>query len=181
MNFTGQILKMTTQNAKPIQYFLNLNQDLININQLLGKKAAVSPATLAGLLDKVKSYALLAQYHPEVTEGIEYVRVNRVMIYPGFRVHLEEVWRFEREDTLVFRLALENTTGEPIQYKPQDLAVRVGNRIYCQAIADASGVMPPNAVVPAYFAITGNPAGGRNNLSADNRWNVLLPRIKEGS
>ncbi len=38
MNFTGQILKMTTQNAKPIQYFLNLNQDLININQLLGKK-----------------------------------------------------------------------------------------------------------------------------------------------
>lgn len=38
MNFTGQILKMTTQNAKPIQYFLNLNQDLINVNQLLGKK-----------------------------------------------------------------------------------------------------------------------------------------------
>lgn len=37
MKFTGQVLKMTTQNAKPIQYFLNLNNDLINVNQLIGK------------------------------------------------------------------------------------------------------------------------------------------------
>ena len=37
MQFSGQILKMTTQNAKPIQYFLNLSNDLINMNQLIGK------------------------------------------------------------------------------------------------------------------------------------------------
>lgn len=37
MKFSGQILKMTTQNGKPIQYFLNLNHDLINMNQLIGK------------------------------------------------------------------------------------------------------------------------------------------------
>lgn len=38
MQFSGQILKMTTQNAKPIQYFLNLSHDLINVNQLIGRK-----------------------------------------------------------------------------------------------------------------------------------------------
>ncbi|MBU8883681.1 DUF2797 domain-containing protein [Kaistella sp. DKR-2] len=38
MHFSGQILKMTTQNAQPIQYFLNLSNDLINMNQLIGKK-----------------------------------------------------------------------------------------------------------------------------------------------
>lgn len=38
MQFQGQILKMITQNAKPIQYFLNLSSDLINMNQLIGKK-----------------------------------------------------------------------------------------------------------------------------------------------
>lgn len=37
MHFSGQILKMTTQNAQPIQYFLNLSNDLINMNQLIGK------------------------------------------------------------------------------------------------------------------------------------------------
>lgn len=38
MQFTGQILKMISQNGKPIQYYLNLNGDLINMNQLFGKE-----------------------------------------------------------------------------------------------------------------------------------------------
>ena len=38
MQFSGQILKMISQNGKPIQYYLNLNGDLINMNQLLGKE-----------------------------------------------------------------------------------------------------------------------------------------------
>lgn len=41
MIFHGQILKMTTQNGKPIQYYLNLSGDLLNINQLLGKKIKI--------------------------------------------------------------------------------------------------------------------------------------------
>lgn len=41
MNFSGQILKMTTQNGKPIQYFLNLNQDLLHLNELFGKKLSL--------------------------------------------------------------------------------------------------------------------------------------------
>ena len=41
MHFQGQILKMTTQNGKPIQYFLNLSNDLINMNQLIGKKMRI--------------------------------------------------------------------------------------------------------------------------------------------
>jgi hypothetical protein len=41
MKFSGQVLKMMTQNAKPIQYFLNLSSDLINVNQLIGKRIAI--------------------------------------------------------------------------------------------------------------------------------------------
>lgn len=41
MRFSGQILKMTTQNGKPIQYFLNLSHDLISINQLIGKTCSI--------------------------------------------------------------------------------------------------------------------------------------------
>ncbi len=38
MHFKGQILKMISQNAEPIQYYLNLSADLLNMNQLIGKK-----------------------------------------------------------------------------------------------------------------------------------------------
>lgn len=41
MKFEGQLLKMSTQDGKPIQYFLNLSGDLLNINQLLGKEISV--------------------------------------------------------------------------------------------------------------------------------------------
>lgn len=41
MKFSGQVLKMITHNAKPIQYFFNLSEDLINVNQLIGKKIAI--------------------------------------------------------------------------------------------------------------------------------------------
>ncbi|SFI90948.1 Protein of unknown function [Kaistella treverensis] len=41
MQFTGQLLKMTTINGKPIQYFLNLSNDLINMNQVIGKNLKI--------------------------------------------------------------------------------------------------------------------------------------------
>ena len=88
-----------------------------------------------------------------------------------------DVWRFEEEDTLIFRIDLENTSDSTIYYKPQDLAVRLEDRIYTQSLADASGVMPPKSTTPAFFAITGNGSGGRNNLAPDNKWNVLVVRV----
>ena len=36
--------------------------------------------------------------------------------------------------------------------------------------------MPPKSTTPAFFAITGNGQGGRNNLDPDNKWNVLVVR-----
>jgi len=41
MQFSGQILKMISQNGNPIQYFLNLNDDLLNMNQLFDKKFSI--------------------------------------------------------------------------------------------------------------------------------------------
>lgn len=38
MTFTGQITKMCTQDGKPIQYYLNLSQDLIHLNPLLNRE-----------------------------------------------------------------------------------------------------------------------------------------------
>lgn len=41
MKFQGQLLKMCTENGNPIQYFLNLSEDFININQLIGKNLSL--------------------------------------------------------------------------------------------------------------------------------------------
>jgi hypothetical protein len=96
--------------------------------------------------------------------------------YEGFTVRIRDVWRFEQDDTLIFRLELENTTDQAIRYSSQDLAIRLENQIYPQSLADASGIIPPKSLSPAFVAITGNGQGGRNNLAPNNKWNVLVVR-----
>lgn len=41
MKFQGQILKMATHIGDPIQYYLNLSNDLLNLNQLFGKRISI--------------------------------------------------------------------------------------------------------------------------------------------
>ncbi len=143
-----------------------------------GGKIPVVPERLLGLMDKAKAYPLLAEDAPDALAGVLHTVPAITTYYEGFNVRVRDVWRFEQDDTLIFRLELENTSDRAIRYNPQDLAVRLEDRIYTQSLADASGVMPPKSVTPAFVAITGNGQGGRNNLAPGNKWNVLVVRAE---
>lgn len=123
-----------------------------------------------------KAYPLLLKTEPDGLAGVAHSSPAITNYYTDFSVRILDVWRFEEEDTLIFRLELVNETDQAIYYKPQDFAVRLDERIYTESLADASGVMPPKSVTPAFFAITGNGQGGRNHLAPDNKWNVLVVR-----
>ncbi len=164
-----------------------------------GQSVAVSPAVVASLVDTAKGYTVLNKHQPEALAGIGYFRPARIMYYDGFRVLVEEVFRFESEDTIVFNLTLQNNTIQPISYKRNRFAVQVGDRIYNQSLSQASGVIPPAipnergqkklakgeplteadiepGLSKAFIAITGSPDGHRNNLSVKNQWNILVVR-----
>ncbi len=143
-----------------------------------GGRIAVVPERLLFLMDKAKAYPLLANSQPDALAGVLRAAPTITTYYEGFNVRVREVWRFEQDDTLILRLELENTTDRAIRYNPQDLAVRLEDRIYTQSLVDASGVMPPKSLTPAFLAITGNGQGGRNNLAPDNKWNVLVVRAE---
>lgn len=42
MHFEGQLQKMISQNASPIQYYLNLSNDLVSMNSLIGKSVQIT-------------------------------------------------------------------------------------------------------------------------------------------
>ncbi len=149
--------------------------------------AAISPDRIIACMNEAKEYSLLAKYYPDRLANITYVRPARIITYTNFRVLIDEVFRFNDEDTLVFRILLENQTDEEILYKPQSLAVRIEPQsdnyvgappLFDASVVDASGIIPPHSLVPAYFAVTGTPAGGRNNIDpATNKFTVLVPRV----
>lgn len=145
-----------------------------------GKEGRINvvPERILSLMDKAKAYPLLLKAERDALAGVLHASPGITNYYRDFSVRILDVWRFEEEDTLIFRLELVNETDKPIYYKPQDLAVRLDERIYTESLADASGVMPPKSVTPAFFAITGNGQGGRNHLAPDNKWNVLVVRAE---
>jgi hypothetical protein len=137
----------------------------------------VTPARLLALLDKAKAYPLLKAYHADAVEQVEYrnfEREPRIVDGTNYAVKIEEVFRFTPEDTLVFRVGITNKTGQEIHYAPNGFSLRVGECTYPQSISDASGVVPPQTEAPAYFAVTGTPNGGHNDLSIKNDFYVIL-------
>ena len=94
-----------------------------------------------------------------------------------YEIRIKEIFRFNSEDTLVFHVTLRNKSDQEIRYWPESFAVRVGNRVYHQSISDAPGMLPPRAASTVYFAITGTPDGGRNELSLKNDFSILMNRL----
>jgi len=142
---------------------------------------AVTPTKLLALLDKAKSFPLLKKQHPEAVADAE-VRVfgdkPQVTDFNDYEIRIEEAFRFNADDTLVFHIVLRNKSDKEIRYLPESFAVRVGNRLYYQSISDAPGVLPALSAGIVYFAITGTPDGGRNELSLKNEFTVLVTRVQ---
>ncbi|HRE04182.1 MAG TPA: hypothetical protein PKX00_01140, partial [Opitutaceae bacterium] len=67
-----------------------------------------TPVLVRSLLDQAKNHALLAAQYPALTVAVERAEPLSVTRYPQFTVTLEEVFRFDAEDTLVFRARAEN-------------------------------------------------------------------------
>jgi hypothetical protein len=144
----------------------------------------VTPSRLLALLDKAKAYPLLKAYHSETIAQVEYRNFEkepRILDCTNYAVKIDEVFRFNPEDTLIFRVGVTNESDKELRYAPNGFSLRVGERTYPQSISDASGVVPPHAEAPAYFAVTGTPNGGRNDMSIKNDFFVILDAHTIGS
>lgn len=153
-----------------------------NINsQNAFRNSMENPLSLLKMLDKAKTYEFFKERYPSAVQQIETKCPNSSTLYKDFEVVLEEVFKFDLEDTLVFRIKFKNNSAKDIYYQPQQLAARVGDNVYYASIADASGIIPANFESNAYFAITGRPGGGKANLSVHNLFNIIVMRVEDVS
>lgn len=134
----------------------------------------VTPARLMSLIDMTKTYDLLQQKYPHELRDTTRSANHAIFHYDRFRIELLEVVRFNREDTLVFKLLLHNETEEEIEYDRFSFSAQLKGQTYYMSAADASGVMPPKSSSWAFFTITGTPDGQRNNFAPDNQFKIGL-------
>jgi hypothetical protein len=159
---------------------LALNLEDRSAAQTAQPAPVVSPTRLLALLDKAKAFPLLKQQHPDAVAQVEAKTFGdkpQITDFGDYEIRIEEVFRFNPEDTVVFHLTLRNKSDQDIRYRSDSFVVRAGNRLYHQSISDAPGVLPPKAASTVYVAITGTPDGGRNELSLKNEFSVLVTRV----
>ena len=161
------------------------HQPVLSLNLVLPDTPQALPAPrlsstrLLALLDKAKAFPLLKEQHPKAVAGVDvrtWVGMTNATDYGDFKVQMEEVYRFQHEDTLVFKAQIHNHADLPLTYDPAALSVRVGSRVYPHSITDASGSVPPKGVATFYLAITGTPDGARNDLSLKNTFHIQVTR-----
>lgn len=133
-----------------------------------------SPRIGLSLLDRARAYPVLAKSLPKAVEGVTLRAQNRKVELPDVDITVQEVYRFSKEDAVVFLLRLHNRTDRVIELVPSTFAARVAQERFEQSIANGPRTLEPGASADAEFAIVGLPDGTRNDLSADNAFTILV-------
>jgi hypothetical protein len=134
----------------------------------------VSTARLLSLFDKVKAYKILKDQRPELVESLRTTTPYSVTTHNLYDVTLRSVYRDDSLDTLVFEIELKTKSQAALGYDPESFQVRVGDAVFFQSCADATGRIEPRARNVAWFAITGDGFGGRNNLDVFNNFEISM-------
>jgi hypothetical protein len=145
-----------------------------------GHAPEVSPLKLLALLDKAKAFPLLKSQQPESVADVDFTTYDGkplVSDFNDYEIQIEQAFRFNGDDTLVFRVAITNKSDTSLIYQPDSFALRAGNRLYPQSISDADGTVAPKGQSIVYFAVSGTPDGGRNELSLRNAFTILVTRL----
>ncbi|HEY3854554.1 MAG TPA: hypothetical protein VGO67_09190 [Verrucomicrobiae bacterium] len=168
-----------TESGQPV-LSLNLAAMPTPEEEGVGHAPEVSPLKLLALLDKAKAFPLLKAQQPESVANVDFTTYDGkplVSDFNDYEIQIEETFRFNAEDTLVFRLGITNKIDAPLIYQPDSFTLRAGNRLYPQSISDADGTVPPKGRSIVYLGVSGTPDGGRNELSLRNAFTILLTRL----
>lgn len=140
-----------------------------------------SPRIGLSLLDRARAFPVLSRTLPRAVEGVTLRAQNRKVALPDLEITVQEVYRFPREDAVVFLLGLKNTTDGVLDLAPSTFAARVAQERFEQSIANGPRTLGPGESADAEFAVVGLPDGTRNDLSADNAFTILINTARRES
>jgi hypothetical protein len=98
---------------------------------------------LYDILQDAKTYFVIKDQQPDFERSIDVRAPGKILEYPGYRIIIDQVFRFDRQDTLVFRAIFLNDTNQALSYKPEEIGLRVGENIYWPSFAQVPRIIPP--------------------------------------
>jgi hypothetical protein len=167
------VLKLITADEKDAYSSVNF-QKTDQVYGSLNHGGSVTPTLIRDLIEKARLYKVLFKQYPDYYENVEISQRNQLFSYTAYSVLLQNVYRFKNDDTNVFEIIIKNNTDEAMVFDPNLIAVRLNSKMFYSSVSVASGKVPPHGESPVWFAVTSTTEGSKNNMAADNNWQVLL-------
>jgi hypothetical protein len=137
-----------------------------------------TPAALAGLIDKAKSYSALRTTSPELFAGFQIAEPEKKnSIGNGVEAIIHRVMRDAWLDSVVFDVEINNRSSKDFLYDPEGFKVRVNDQVYAVSTADAAGIVKAQTDDMVFLAVTGAATGARNDLTPENDFELLVREV----
>lgn len=146
-------------------------------SRLAPQRSRPTPARLTAMLEIAELFESVTSQHPERVSDVQRATPRRSFVHAGCEVVLEEVFRFEANDALVFRATIHNPTVAPVIYKPETLAVRARERTFSPAAAHASGIVAPCGKSSVFLIVAAGIKGTPPGLSVQNDFSLVFDRV----
>ena len=115
----------------------------------------VTAKRLYDILQDTKTYFLVRDQHPELERpGVQVIEPGTLIRYQGYSVLLDQIFRFDDDDTLAFRVFFLNATDRAFGYKPSEIGLRIGRNLYWPSFAQVDGVIPPRTPAQLTWAVS---------------------------
>lgn len=130
---------------------------------------------LIGLLRRSRDSVLLRPLYPELYQGYKTKETQFVSDSGTVKTTVTTVHRFSKEDAIVLQGVVENETDKPLTFDGLAATVQVNNLVEPIKILDCLRPIPPHTKTLIDVVIQGAPDGGREDLSIDNDFRIMLP------
>jgi hypothetical protein len=137
-----------------------------------------TPAELAGLIDKAKSYSALRTTSPELFAEFQIAEPEKKnRIGNGVEAIIHRVIRDASLDSVVFDVEINNRSSKDFLYDPEGFKVRVNDQVYAESMVDAAGIVKAQTNDKVFFAVTGTATGARSDLTPEKDFDLLVREV----
>jgi len=133
-----------------------------------------SKLRLPATIETAKNFASLCSNSPASAVLVQHETPNSWLDYGTHYLRLDEIFRFDKEDTLIFRATLRNKTGYALNYDPLWSGVRIGDQVFYANPVEADGRMLPYAESTIYLQINRASQVTGRSLASLSRFQVFV-------
>lgn len=152
----------------------------ITAEEILEKRTKYSASQLIGILNLARQRKALEGTMPGLYASVkERNNLKLTSDFGGLSSTVEEIQRFPGKDATVLLGVVTNNLPYAVEFDPQGVLVRVGDREYPTQLVDGSGWLLAGGKAALHVVMQGNTDGGKDHVSIDNDFRLILPQWKK--